>query len=158
MTSDYLKTKIGGVILSLAVLFGIGLAASITAQAQYPYPQYPQYPQYPNGQTRRDRDQDRDRDWNRNRDYRNGRGYGNYAFDQGYQAGLYTGQSDAQRNQNYNPQRSHYYRSGNNGNSSSYGRDKQAFREGFLRGYDEGYRRYGGRNRRGGGLGRWFPY
>jgi hypothetical protein len=119
-------------------------------------------------------DQDRNRDWRRdrnqsrnrnndlyNRNNRNngnygngnyGGGYGNYgtygnngnyggygnssqvAVNQGYQAGLSTGASDAQRRQSFDPQRSHYYR-----NASS-----QAFRQGFLRGYDQGYRQYAG--------------
>jgi hypothetical protein len=64
---------------------------------------------------------------------------------QGYQAGLNTGASDAQRGQSFDPQRSRYFR-----NASS-----QAFRDGFVRGYSEGYRQYGnsngryGRNNRG---------
>jgi hypothetical protein len=74
-------------------------------------------------------------------------GYGNYGGggynngyrveqDQGYQAGLNTGTSDAERGQSYNPQRSHYYK-----DASS-----QAFRDGFLQGYEQGYRQYGGYN------------
>ena len=47
-----------------------------------------------------------------------------------------TGASDAQRGQNYDPQRSHYYR-----DASS-----QAFRQGFVQGYDAGFRQYGGYN------------
>jgi hypothetical protein len=75
-------------------------------------------------------------------------GYGNYGGynngyrieqDQGFQAGLNTGASDAQRGQSYNPQRSHYYR-----DASS-----EAFRNGFLQGYDQGYRQYGGYNNNG---------
>jgi len=53
---------------------------------------------------------------------------------QGKQGGVNTGANDAQRGQNFDPQRSHYYR-----NASS-----QAFRQGFLRGYDQGYRQYAG--------------
>lgn len=81
--------------------------------------------------------------------YGNNRGYGNYgsygnyggygngnqvAVNQGYQYGLSTGASDAQRGQSYNPQRSHYWR-----NASS-----QAFRSGFVQGYEQGYRQYAG--------------
>jgi hypothetical protein len=47
---------------------------------------------------------------------------------------LSTGASDAQRNQSYSPQRSHYWK-----NASS-----QAFRGGFEQGYAQGYRQYGG--------------
>jgi len=72
-----------------------------------------------------------DAQWRRNGSYG---GYNNQAIQQGYQYGVNTGASDAQRRQSYSPQRSHYYR-----DASS-----QAFREGFVRGYDEGYRQYSG--------------
>ena len=70
--------------------------------------------------------------------YNNG-GYNNgnqMALNQGYQAGIQTGASDAQRGQNYSPQRSHYFRNANS----------QAFRNGFVRGYDAGFRQYSGYN------------
>ncbi|MBV8858616.1 MAG: hypothetical protein JOZ02_16905 [Acidobacteria bacterium] len=76
-----------------------------------------------------------------------GGGYNQAAVNQGYQYGLNTGASDAQRGQSYSPQRSHYYK-----NASS-----QAFRQGFTQGYDQGYRQYGGYNngryRTGSGIG-----
>ncbi len=56
------------------------------------------------------------------------------AQNQGYQYGLQTGASDAQRGQNYSPQRSHYYQQASS----------QAFRNGFVRGYNQGYRQYSG--------------
>jgi hypothetical protein len=98
-------------------MLGIGFMMSITAQAQG-----------------RDNDQ-----WQR----RNG-GYNNgnqMALTQGYQAGIQTGASDAQRGQSYSPQRSRYYR-----DASS-----QAFRNGFVQGYDAGFRQYGGYNNNNGG-------
>lgn len=55
---------------------------------------------------------------------------------QGYQYGVQTGASDAQRRQSYSPQRSRYFR-----NAST-----QAFRDGFVRGYDRGYRQYAQNN------------
>lgn len=61
------------------------------------------------------------------------RGYGNnnnQDVQQGYQHGLSIGSVDAHNGQSYSPQRSRYYR-----NASS-----QAFRQGFVRGYDQGYR------------------
>jgi hypothetical protein len=45
---------------------------------------------------------------------------------------LNTGASDGQRGQNYDPQRSRYFK-----NASS-----QAFRQGFVQGYDQGYAQY----------------
>ena len=63
----------------------------------------------------------------RNRNYG---GYNNEQLQEGYRYGLSVGATDGQRRQSYSPQRSRYYR-----NASS-----QAFREGFVRGYDQGYR------------------
>jgi hypothetical protein len=60
-------------------------------------------------------------------------------LNRGYQQGLQTGASDAQRGQSYNPERSRYYR-----NPSSL-----EFREGFVRGYEQGYRQYDGYGRNG---------
>jgi hypothetical protein len=61
-------------------------------------------------------------------------GYNNQQLQQGFQYGVNTGANDAQRGQSYNPQRSRYYREA----------PSQAFREGFVRGYDQAYRQYAG--------------
>lgn len=61
-------------------------------------------------------------------------GYNNQQVQQGFQYGVNTGASDAQQRQSYSPQRSHYYRSA----------PSQAFRDGFVQGYDQGYRQYAG--------------
>jgi flagellar biosynthesis/type III secretory pathway protein FliH len=61
-------------------------------------------------------------------------GYNNQQVQQGFQYGVNTGAADAQRRQSYSPQRSRYYRDA----------PTQAFREGFTRGYDQGYRQYAG--------------
>jgi len=73
----------------------------------------------------------------RNRDYG---GYNNQQLQQGFNYGVNTGASDAQHGQSYSPQRSHYYRDAST----------QAFRDGFVRGYDQGYRQYAAYNRNGG--------
>ena len=72
----------------------------------------------------------------RNRNY----GYNNQQVQQGYQYGLSIGAEDAQRRQSYSPQRSRYYR-----NAST-----QDFREGFVRGYEQGYRQQSANNGNGG--------
>jgi len=67
------------------------------------------------------------------------------AYDQGYADGLYTGANDARRGQNYFPERSHFYISGSNRYGSIFGSRaiyQQAYRDGFLRGYEEGYRNW----------------
>jgi hypothetical protein len=148
MKAHNLRSKTGRILLALFFLVGIGMVSTASAQ-NWPYGQDPY---------RRDR-----------RDDRNGRGgYGNeyqIAANQGYQDGMYTGSNDAQRRQNYNPQRSHFYRNGHgdNGGYGRYGNSyqfQQAYRDGFLRGYNDGFQRYGG-NRRGNGRynNRWpFPF
>ena len=63
-------------------------------------------------------------------------GYNNQDIQQGFQYGANVGASDAQRGQSYSPQRSRYYREA----------PTQAFRDGFVRGYDQAYRQYANAN------------
>jgi hypothetical protein len=63
-------------------------------------------------------------------------GYNNQDIQQGFQYGANVGASDAQRGQSYSPQRSRYYRDA----------PTQAFRDGFVRGYDQAYRQYANAN------------
>src|SRR5262252_7312655 len=107
MNSHHLRNKVGRVLLALAFVAGIGIVSSTAVQAQ----------QWPNGQDpyRQNRDYRRDDRYGRNG------GYGNMyqvAMSQGYQDGLNTGSNDAQRGQNYNPQRSHFYRNGHGDNGN----------------------------------------
>jgi hypothetical protein len=148
MKSHYLSSKTGRILLALSFLVGVGLVSTASAQS-WPYNQDPYY-----RQSRRD-----------DRYGRNG-GYNNayqIAAQQGYQDGLYTGQNDAARRQNYDPQRSHFYRNGHgdNGNYGRYGNSyqfQQAYRQGFMQGYSEGYQRYGGNNRRNNGRYNRWPF
>jgi hypothetical protein len=58
---------------------------------------------------------------------------------------LFTGANDARRGQSYDPYRSHFYKGGNFGYDPVFGqRDlyQQAYRDGFLAGYAEGYRNW----------------
>jgi hypothetical protein len=103
---------------------------------------------------RYDRNDDRyDRNngrWDNRRDDR----YGNGRYDRneivrmaqqnGYNDGIRRGQEDRSRRRGYEANRSSEYRDGSRGYRSEYGnRDiyRQAYREGFMRGYDEAYRR-----------------
>jgi hypothetical protein len=166
MKSHYLKSRMSKILFAVLFLVGVSAVAGTSVQAQWPYGQDP-YRRDRDRDYRRDRDRDDRRDDDRYR--RNGQNgqygqYGNYnqiAFNQGYQDGIYTGSNDGQRGQNYNPQRSHFYRNGhgNNGGYGRYGNSyqyEQAYRQGFLRGYDEGFRRNNyGRRRNSGNYGRW---
>lgn len=150
MKSKYLISRTGTAVMGIALLFGVGMITTASAQ---------QWPGDRNGDYRRDRN--RDRDYRRDRNDRNNRGgYGNYGYQEarnrGYQDGLQTGASDASRRQNYDPQRSHYYKNATYGYDRSYGNKEQykdVYRDAFVQGYSEGFRRYGG-NRRGNN-GRW---
>ena len=149
MKSKYLFQRIGTTAMGLALLLGVGMISTANAQ-QWPWGRDQVY--------RRDRNRDR-RD--RNRDDRNNRGgYGNYgdqeARNRGYQDGLQTGANDASRRQNYDPQRSLYFKNATYGYDRSYRNKEQykdVYRNAFVQGYNEGFRRYGG-NRRGNN-GRW---
>jgi len=109
-------------------------------------------------QIERERELARQRAWERNRSYRSypnggyggygggyggygnyGGGYGgqsNYEVQRGYRDGLDRGQEDARDRRSPNPNNSSHFRSGNS-----------AYRSGFVRGYQEGYRQYGGYRR-----------
>jgi Ni/Co efflux regulator RcnB len=151
-----LNIKIGGAILTLAFIFLISAAAGMTAQAQYRRDRDDRWSnnQSQNRDWRRERAErarlERARRDNANYgnngnygNYGNNGSYGNYGgygngsqveANQGYQNGLSTGASDAQRRQSYSPQRSHFWK-----NASS-----QAFRSGFEQGYAQGYQQYAG--------------
>ena len=67
--------------------------------------------------------------------------YGQYVFgdsvaadSQGYQDGMKTGSNDTHRGQSFNPERSHYFK------DAGFGNFAQDYREGFLRGYGDGFR------------------
>ncbi len=71
--------------------------------------------------------------------------YGNYsqyvfgssadAENEGYQDGLKTGSDDQRRGQSYDPERSHYFK------DAGFGNFADNYREGFSRGYSDGFRR-----------------
>ena len=159
---------ISGALLSLAFVFGIAASTIGTAQAQYRdddgyyrhgdskderkarkrelkrrRKEARRAARHSNNQDdwRRDRDQNRSNDvynnngrYGRNDGYGNNGGYNQVERDRGYQQGLNTGASDGQRGQSYNPQRSTHFK-----NASS-----EVFRQGFVQGYDQGFRQYSG--------------
>jgi hypothetical protein len=65
-----------------------------------------------------------------------GGGYNNGEVQRGYRDGLDRGQEDARDRRSPNPNNSSHFRSGNS-----------AYREGFVRGYQDGYRQFGGGRR-----------
>jgi hypothetical protein len=151
------KNKIAGTLFATALVFGIGLAGNLTAQAQYP--------QYPNDRDyRRDRDRDyrRDRDYDnqrrRNDDWRNRRGqndnYPNYggsydlrqtALNAGYNEGMKAGRSDRDHRRAFEYRDESAYRNASkdyNSRMGDRGLYAQYFRQAFQTGYSDGYRGY----------------
>jgi hypothetical protein len=179
-----IKNKLSGIFLALSLLLGIGMFSAVGVKAQDVWRQNREDRDWNRDRAnRRDHDRDYDRD-DRRGNGRKGRGrygrygqsgragygnygnYGNYGYNniyqvaqqQGYRDGLYTGSSDAQRGQSYNPQRSHFYKEARSGYNSSYGyrgQYQQAYRQGFLQGYQQGFQQYGGYNRNGNYSRRW---
>lgn len=141
MKGKYLR-KIGGLALSVLMLFGVAYLSSSEAQAQgrrvvivrsYPYRIYRPFGfgyrswwGYPYG-------------W--------GYGpwgygaYGHYVFDnseeagsQAYNDGFKTGRDDGKKNKSFDPQRSHYFK------EAGFGNFADVYRPNFSRGYQDGYR------------------
>ena len=56
------------------------------------------------------------------------------ASNQGYHDGYETGAKDARKGESYNPERSHYF------HDSGFGNFAEAYREGFIRGYHDGFK------------------
>ena len=56
------------------------------------------------------------------------------AFNQGYEDGTKTGRGDTKNRRTYNPQRSHYFQ------EAGFGNFGEVYRQGFVRGYADGYR------------------
>src|SRR6185437_6945179 len=116
---------IGGALLSLAFVLGVSAVAGSSAQAQ---------DRRDDGNYRRaQRDVDGDGDIDRNdrrqmRTHRQNNNQGDWRRNRNN--GQYG--NDGQRNQQYSPQRSHFYK-----DASS-----QAFRQGFVQGYNQGYQQY----------------
>ena len=141
------KNKIAGTLFALALLFGIGLAGNLTANAQYP--------QYPNDRYRRDRDYQRRQndDWRR----RNSRTYDSYpnyggsfdlrqtALNAGYNEGIKAGRDDRNHNRRFEFRDSNSYQRANkdyNSRMGNRGLYATYFRQAFQTGYSDGYRGY----------------
>jgi hypothetical protein len=145
------KNKIAGTLFALALLFGIGLAANLTANAQYP--------QYPNDRYRRDRDYRNQDQRRRNDNWRNQRGrtndsYPNYggsfdfrqtALNAGYNEGMKAGRDDRNHNRRFEFRDEGAYQKASkdyNSRMGDRGLYQTYFRQAFQTGYNDGYRGY----------------
>jgi hypothetical protein len=154
MTSINLKGTVGKVFLGFALLFGIGVTSSLTAQAQYSNDGYRQNQQDDRYQRRRDRDYRRGGRNNNNRGGRYGDGYGDYggsfqlrqtALNAGANEGNKAGRKDRSRGDRYDYTDESAYQKATKDYSSSLG-DREIyrryFREAFEHGYADGYQGY----------------
>jgi hypothetical protein len=148
------KNKLAGTLFAIALLFGIGLAANLTANAQYPYPNDRTY--------RRDRDRDRDyrdqqrrdNDWRNRRYGRTNDGYPNLggsfdlrqtALNAGYNNGIKAGRDDRNKGRGYSYQDDREFQKATkdyNSRLGDLGLFRTYFRQAFVNGYADGYRGY----------------
>ncbi len=152
MKSNYLMTKIGVAFFALFLLFGIGIASSVTAQAQYQNDQWRRDRNNERDQRRRNRNND---DYNdRNRRGRDADGYGNYggsyqlrqtALNAGFADGAKEGRRDRSRNERHDyTDESDYQKATRDYNSRLGDRYiyQRYYREAFSHGYADGYAGY----------------
>ena len=158
------KTKIVGTLFAIALLFGIGLATSVTVEAQYRDDRYQRNDRYDRYQRNRDarrdyreqRRRERDSDW-RNNNWRRGRyndGYpdlgGSFdlrqtALNAGANEGIKAGRDDRRRGRAYEFRDESAFQKATKDYSSRLG-DRgiyQAyFRQAFANAYADGYSGY----------------
>ena len=141
MKGKYLR-RIGGLALTVLMLFGIAFVSPSDAQAQSRRRRvvivrpiyrpwgfgYRNWWGYPYG-------------WGYDPWSPYGSMYRQYVFDngdeavnKGYEHGFKTGKSDGKKDKSYDPQRSHYYK------EAGFGNFAEVYRSGFSRGYQECYR------------------
>jgi hypothetical protein len=146
------KNKLAGTLFAIALLFGIGLAANLTAQAQYPSPNDRYY--------RRDRDRDyrdqrrNENDWRNRRGDRFNDGYpdlgGSFdlrqtALNAGANTGIKAGRDDRRKGRPFNYQDEREFQKATKDYSSrlgDLGLYRTYFRQAFSHAYADGYEGY----------------
>lgn len=147
MKTNLLTKRVLGIVFSLSLLLGIGLAASSEANAQW------QDPSWQRDQIRRQREWEREqrRRQRSNRDWRDQYNYGGSfqlrqtALNAGYNEGIKEGRKDRSRGERFEYRDEEDYRNANTDYSSRLGDRglyQQYFRQGFVNGYSDGYRGY----------------
>lgn len=162
MKTNSWMNKIAGAIFAVSLLFGIGIASSVTTQAQW---QNDQWRQRDNVREQRRRERERIREQRqRNRGYGNNGGYGNggynndgygnyggsydlrqTALNAGFADGVKEGRRDRSRNERYDYTDESDYQKASRDYSSSKGDRyiyQRYYREAFSHGYADGYGGY----------------
>jgi hypothetical protein len=163
MNRQRLKKVVAGLVMALSLVFITGIISTPEAQAQRrdrrwdrdrddrrdnnrnsSWERRRQIERARAWERARQRERERERNAYRNRSYRNypyygnnggyyGRygGYNNSELERGYRNGLKEGRDDAEDRDSFNPSRHSSFRDGN-----------PSYRQGFARGYEQGYRQY----------------
>ena len=151
MKLRHIGNKIAGAVFAFSLLFGIGIASSVTTNAQYnDRYQRRRDSDYQDQQRRRDRGYDN----NGRRQGRNNDGYGNYggsfdlrqtALNAGANEGIKAGREDRKRGRAFNYRNWSAFQKATKDYSSRLGDRgiyQQYFREAFSHGYADGYQGY----------------
>jgi hypothetical protein len=137
MKTSQWQSRIGGAVLAFSLLFGIAIALSATAQAQYPNDR--------NAQDRRDRQ--RNDTGRQARRGRNWDGYGNYggsdqlrqtALNAGYNGGIKQGHNDRNKRNGSGFQSQSAYQKATKDYNSRLG-DREVYRRYFREAYENGF-------------------
>jgi len=138
-TIDF-KNKFAGTLFALALLFGIGLAGNMTAQAQYR-----QNRDYRNEQRRNDNWRNRRGSYDSYPNYGGGFDLRQTALNAGYNEGQKAGRDDRSHNRRFEYRDESSYQKANKDYNSRMG-DRSLymtyFRQAFQTGYNDGYRGY----------------
>ena len=150
MESNNFMKRITGAVFALSLLIGVGVASSVTTNAQSDQYRRQQDRDYRDQQQQRNRDRGYDND--RNGRGRNNDGYGNYggsnqlrqtALNAGANEGNKAGRDDQRHNKRFDFRDSNTYQKATKDYSSRLG-DKETYRryfqEAYEHGYSEGYR------------------
>lgn len=162
MKSNSMMNKIAGAIFAVSLLFGIGIASSVTTQAQWQNnDQWRRERDNVREQRRRERERIRQQRQRNRGGYNNGGyggynndGYGNYggsfdlrqtALNAGFADGVKEGRKDRSRNERHDyTDESDYQKASRDYNSSKGDRYiyQRYYREAFANGYADGYAGY----------------
>ena len=170
MKANYLIKKIGAALFAVSILLGVGIATSVTSQAQNQNDEWRRQRAYEREQQRRQREtiqnqrrrRGPDSTYDQNNGYgndrwnrgRSGDGYGNYggsfdlrqtALNAGFADGAKEGRKDRSRNERYDFTDESDFQKGTRDYSSRKGDRsiyQRYYREAFSHGYADGYAGY----------------
>ena len=129
MKSNQSKSRIGGAILVLSLLFGLGIALSSTAQAQYQNPQ----DRNDNGNQNR-----RGRNWDQSGNYGGSAQLRQTALNAGYNEGVQQARNDRNRRNRSDYHNQSIYQNATKDYSRRLG-DREIYRRYFREAYESGY-------------------